>query len=363
MSKRFILRLCVASTLLFLFLGGGGLRSQASQPTNTKNQDASVNAVTPIDPQISKYAVGDFDRDNKDEVAVDFGASGIWLYDDEAGWTQLSSENPEALLAADQSVLADLGSTGLWMWNEGAWSQLSAANVESMAYDGVLYADFGELGFWQGPNWTQLSGANADSVIVTMLGESGGGPRAFVDYGPLGLWQHYGPSLELSGANADYIVNGAWWVAADFGALGLWQYKLSGWLNLTGADPDFMISAKPTGGIDIEQLVCDFGSQGLWLWNGLWTQLSGENAEFMASSRDLSPGFLDALAVDFGPLGLWSWDHGTWSKLTDWDPEYLISADITDITGRDEILADFGAAGLWMWNEGVWSQISPDNPD
>ena len=41
-------------------------------------------------------------------------------------WTQISSANPESLMAADidgdstDEIMADMGSTGLWLWNAGA---------------------------------------------------------------------------------------------------------------------------------------------------------------------------------------------------------------------------------------------------
>ena len=64
-----------------------------------------------------RHAVGDFDHDAKDEVALDFGAAGIWLYD-QGNWTQLAPENPESLMAGNigngLELLADLGSQGLW---------------------------------------------------------------------------------------------------------------------------------------------------------------------------------------------------------------------------------------------------------
>ena len=81
-----------------------------------------------------KHAVGDFDGDGADELAVDFGATGTWLYDGGA-WSQLTLRNPESLLAADvdgdtaDEILADLGASGLWLWNAGAWNQLSGVNV------------------------------------------------------------------------------------------------------------------------------------------------------------------------------------------------------------------------------------------
>jgi len=41
-----------------------------------------------------RHAAGDFDGDGVDELAIDFGASGAWMWNAGA-WTQLSTNNPE----------------------------------------------------------------------------------------------------------------------------------------------------------------------------------------------------------------------------------------------------------------------------
>jgi hypothetical protein len=362
-------------------------------------QDAFVAKVRYFDERIPKWAVGDVDYDRKDEVAVDFGSLGIWLYD-QGNWTNLAPENPESLFGAritDSAVdiLADLGPMGLWGWHNahpgapaGTWTQLSGSDVESMAtgreYIGggsngrfVLFADFGGLGLWllwigsqyDPPlNWLQMSGANADHIVAASIQP----PlhywdSVFGDFGSLGMWQWFPFSYsgnqwnQLSGANAEYQTSGRWWVVADFGSLGLWKYlDPSGWSQLTGANPDFVIAAD-TNADGNDEIVGDFGSLGLWLWDTQWTQLTGANAVYMIRA-DVNGDGRDEIAVDFGSLGLWLWNNGTWSQLTGSIPEYLLAAD-TNGDGKKEILGDFGALGLWMWNEGVWSQISANNPD
>jgi hypothetical protein len=338
--------------------------------------------------------VGDVDDDLKDEVAVDFGMAGIWLYD-QGSWTQLAPENPESLFGTHLrysaiDILADLGPMGLWMWH-GTWTQLSAIDVESMA-DGfdfiglwsehgqtVLFADFGGMGLWllyfggvsinPPPNWVQLSGENADSVVTARFGPSPsvvGFSYVFGDFGSLGLWRCFpwmGSSqwAGLSDANAEYVAKGRQWVAADFGSLGLWIYNVSsGWAQLTGVNADFVIPADTN--VDfIDEIVVDFGALGLWLWDSVqWTQLTDANAEYMISA-DVTGDRGDEIAVDLGSNGLWVWNDGTWGQISFMDPEYILSAD-TNGDGAKEILADFGASGLWLWN-GAWAQISEDNPD
>jgi hypothetical protein len=390
MGKRFTLRLCAVFALLFFSVGGAGSRSQPAQPTSLKNQNVSLNTVAPIDPKVSKYAVGDVDHDNKDEVAVDFGAAGIWLYD-QGAWTQLAPENPEGLFfiipgpSLYGNILADFGSMGLWRWEDGSWSQISEANVETMtsilAPTGwgssgahTLVADFGPLGLWAWPInyhtwwvWEQMSGENADYVIGATLHYYWG--SCIADFGAQGLWDML-QLAQISAANAEYMTKGTWTttfperdrLVVDFGPLGLWEYHLpDGWTQITGANADYIIPADINAD-GADEFVGDFGALGLWLWDGAqWTALSGENAEFMISA-DVNGDGKDELAVDFGSLGLWLWDNGNWTLLTDSNPEYLVAADTNGDLKR-EILGDFGSAGLWMWDQGVWTLISPDNPD
>jgi hypothetical protein len=342
--------------------------------------DAFVAKICHFDERIPKWAVGDIDGDGVDEVAVDFGASGLWLYS-HGNWAPLSARNPESTLAADidydheDEILADFGSSGLWLWNGGRWSQLSGEDVESLsAYDlfgigtDVVVGAFGPSGVWVWlvARWEQWSGARADQVLV---GELDGSRKIAGDFGPLGLWAWplNTPSgwAQLRGANADYVALGksaGGFLAADFGSLGLWVYRsiLTGWVQLSGANPDFVITAD-TNADGNDEIVGDFGSLGLWLWDNQWIRLSGSDAQYMIRA-DVNGDGRDEIAVDFGSLGLWLWNNGAWSQLSGSISEYLVAAD-TDGDGKKEILADFGALGLWMWNDGNWSIISSSNPD
>ena len=49
---------------------------------------------------VETMAAGDVDNDLSDEVAVDFGATGFWLYDAGA-WTQLSGANLDSMVIVD----------------------------------------------------------------------------------------------------------------------------------------------------------------------------------------------------------------------------------------------------------------------
>jgi hypothetical protein len=347
---------------------------------NGGTYDAFVAKISYWDLWAAKHAVGDFDGDGKKEVAVDFGAAGIYIYD-QGSWSQISSLNPEGLLAADvdgdnvDEIVADMGAVGLWLWNSGVWNQLSGVNVESLAVGDVdadgadeIVGDFGTLGLWlwNAGVWTQPSGVNADYVTAANL-DGTGGDEIIGDFGATGLWiWNAGVWTELSGVNADYVtagkLAGTKYLVGDFGLVGLWMWTTGGgWTQLSGVNADYMISTD-TAADATDEIVGDFGAVGLWSWDsGLWTQLSGVNADYMIRA-DVNGDVQDEIAVDFGSIGLWLWNAGVWTQLSGVNPEYMLAADV-DGDNKDEIMVDFGSLGVWLWNEGSWSQISGNNPD
>ena len=269
---------------------------------------------------LDRHAVGDFDGDGADELAVDFGSTGAWLWNGGA-WSQLSASNFESLTAADvdgdnvDEILADLGAGGLWLWNAGAWNPLSGVNLDGLAagdvdVDGAdeVAGDFGAAGLWllNGGAWNQLSGVNVEQVTVANVNGLGG-EEIVGDFGATGLWMWSGGSwTQLSGVNADYVTSGAW-----------------------------------TGG---SYLVGDFGATGLWQWKGgAWTQLSGVNAAYVMTA-DLDGDGEDDVVGGFGLTGLWSFDGFSWTQLSGLAAEYMIKADI-DGDGDYAIVGDFGATG------------------
>ncbi len=73
--------------------------------------------------------VGDVDGDSPVELAADFGGTGLWLWNN-AAWSQLSAVDADALGVADTDAdrygefVADFGATGIWLWNNGTWTQI-----------------------------------------------------------------------------------------------------------------------------------------------------------------------------------------------------------------------------------------------
>jgi hypothetical protein len=349
--------------------------------TLSGNFDAFVAKVTGPALWEPRHTAGDFDGDGTKEMAVDFGATGAWMWD-AGSWTQLTASNPESLLTANvdgnnrDEIVADLGAQGLWLWNGGVWSQLSAVNPDSVAVGDLngdanseIAGDFGPAGLWlwNAGAWTQLSGVNPDFMTFGNADDDGV-VELVVNFGSLGLWLwDSGAWTQLSGVKADYVTFGdvddddAEELLGDFGALGLWVWDAGTWTQLSGVNPDYVITAylDALPGADV---VAGFGSTGLWMWSsGSWTILTGAKADyFVWTDIDFSAGA--ELAVDFGSLGLWLWDAGTWTQLTGVNPEYIMAADL-DGDQKTEIVGDFGALGLWLWNDAVWTQISPKDPD
>jgi autotransporter-associated beta strand protein len=333
------------------------------------------NDVT-IQVPLLRHAVGDIDKDGADEAAVDFGTLGIWLYNGGA-WTQLSPVNPESLIAADvdgdgdAEFVADLGALGLWLWDGGAWSILSSKNPEGLATadvdgDGIaeLIADFDSVGLWlwNGGAWNILSSADAEFVIP---GDVDADLKAEViaGFGSLGLWIYNdGAWSALSSADADSAAASDLdadtfeEVIVDFGSLGLWVWDSGTWTERSAADADYVV-AGPVLGSFYREVVADFGTAGFWLLDGsTWSQLSSSNADFLVTADVGGAGHDDVLA-DFGSLGLWEWNGSSWNALSSANADFLTAGDF-DGDGTKELLADFGALGLWLDNGGVWSQVS-----
>ncbi|GEM_PF-1204086 len=348
---------------------------------NGGSSDVFVAKVADVPLWHPRHAAGDFDGDDVNELAVDFGASGAWMWNG-GSWSLLTASNPEGMITAnvdgnnDDEIAADFGSTGLWLWDGGAWTQLSGMNVECMAaYDGDSNGDdevvcaFGAAGVWTwNGSWTQLSGVNAEYLATCDL-DGKGSDEIVGDFGTTGLWLYNaGAWTQLSGINADYVtfadfnddgVSEA--IVADFGTTGLWKWSGGAWEQLSGVNADYVLIANPDSQAG-EEVLGDFGATGLWKWaSGTWTILSGVNAEYLVWT-DMDWNWVDELPVDFGALGLWLWDAGAWTQISGVDPEYLKEADL-DGDGATEMVADFGSLGLWLWDDGAWSQMSPNDPE
>ena len=355
----------------------------AYDTTFNKVEDAFVVRLSEILPAlpVSKHAIGDFDGDGVNEIAVDFGAAGISVWDS-GSWSPLTSNNPESLIAGnfdgvlDDEIAADFGRLGLWIWNNSAWRIISPQNPDRIIAadtDGngrlEVLGDFGTLGLWlwNGSSWSQLSGSNADFMSAADV-DGNNDDELAVDFGPLGLWLRNGSSWsQYSSVDPDFLVaadtdgTGDDELVVDCGLLGLWIRNGAIWTSLFSSDSS-LLAAADLDGNGSDEVWGSFGSQGVWRWTaGLWTKVSPVEASAMI--RINSDGNADdELAVDFGTLGLWLRNGSIWTQLSAVNPESITAGNV-DADAAEELLADFGSLGLWLWDNSSWTRISPLNAD
>ncbi|OGD20202.1 MAG: hypothetical protein A2W03_13360 [Candidatus Aminicenantes bacterium RBG_16_63_16] len=314
-------------------------------------------------------------------IVADLGTMGLWLWNSSI-WSQMSGVNADGMVVGDTDgdsyleVIGDFGSVGVWLRDNGTWSQLTGANVESMIAadtDGdnaaELVCDFGSIGVWQWDSgaWTQFSGVNVESMLAANT-DVDGAEEIFCDFGGLGVWFWNGGSwTQLTGTNAKSIVapdidgDGTKDFAGDFGGPGIWIFNNGIWNQITGSTADKLI-AIDTDGNGTDEILGDFGAVGLWRWNsGTWGEVWGSDHLYITNAEDIAAANIDAdagdeLMIDRGAAGLWLWDSGVLSQVSADNAENLAAADI-DLDGQEEIVADLGALGLWVSDEasGVWS--------
>jgi len=238
-----------------------------------------------------------------DELAADFGSSGLYHYDN-GTWAFLTGSNSEDMVAGGRDLYVDFGGSGLYKY-DGTWAFLTGSNSEDMvAVDTDLYVDFGTSGLYKyDGTWTWLTGSNSEDMVAV-------GTDLYVDFGS-GLYKYDGTWAFITGANAEDMVAVGTDLYVDFGASGLYKYDGT-WTFLTGNTEDMVAVGS--------DLYVDFGSSGLYKYDGTWTLLTGANSEDMvAVGTDLY--------VDFGGSGLYKYD-GTWTLLTGANPEDMIAVDL-----------------------------------
>ena len=288
--------------------------------------------------------------DANDELYADFGSTGLWYYNN-GNWTQVSGLNPEGMISAtmvntiDDELIVDFGATGLWLHDGGTtWIQLSGVNAQGMFavdddLDGVqeIQVDFGTIGIWR---------------------NDAGGPSSWEQYS--GLNPYYGLKTNYGNIALD---EGTW----TFDSVGMWALYQSGGSNfyrqLTGTvtyEDDFA-SADFTS-LGSEDIVADFASLGLWLWKSNssgWVQISPMSAnrvkevKFVGGSQDY-----ELLAEDnAGGLYWGNWNGSTfvWTLITNTDigPSSAFCEtfdyDGTD-SGDEEVIIPWTAGGAVMFD-------------
>jgi len=269
-----------------------------------------------------------------DELAVDFGSSGLWHHDGST-WTQLNGQNPEGMEEWNGGLASDFAASGLWNYDGSSWNLLTTLDPEAMkVWDDGLAVDFSSTGLWNynGSSWDLLTTNDPQDMESWANGLA-------VDFGTFGLWNYNGSSWDLlTTSDAQDMRSWTNGLAVDFGTFGLWNYNGSSWDLLTTNDAEGMEAWS--GGLAV-----DFDTFGLWNYNGSsWGLLTTSNAELMAA-------WANGIAVDFGGTGLWSYDGSSWDLLT--------TSDAQDMEGWATSLAvDLGASGLWNYDGSSWESLT-----
>jgi hypothetical protein len=96
-------------------------------------------------------------------------------------------------------------------------------------------------------------------------------------------------------------------------------------------------------------LFSDFGSAGLWYWNGsAWSKINTASPASMVASGTI-------LYANFTGYGLWKWNGNAWSQINPTIPASMVASGTI-------LYANFTGYGLWKWNGNAWSQINPTSP-
>ncbi len=144
---------------------------------------------------------------NKDELAVNFAAFGLYHYAN-GTWTKINDGEPENMLGIGMDLYADFGGEstggyGLYRY-DGSWTRLSRDDAEDMCAVGSdLYVDFGSIGLWRyaGAGWDKVSSSNPEDMVAV-------GQDLYVDFGGestggYGLYRYDGSWTRLSGDDAE----------------------------------------------------------------------------------------------------------------------------------------------------------------
>jgi hypothetical protein len=234
---------------------------------------------------------------------ANFGSNGIWMYSGTT-WSQVTPNNPEAMVSSGSTLYGAFSGAGIWMHNGTTWSQVTPNNPEAMVSSGSsMYGDFGSSGIWKwdGFIWSQTTPSNPQ--MMTASGST------------------------LYGA---------------FSGAGIWQWNGSSWSQTTPSNPEAILASG-------SNLYGDFGSSGIWMHNGTtWGQTTPSNPQMMTASGS-------TLYGAFSGAGIWMHNGTAWSQLSPLNPEQMVCT-------ATDLYVDFGSAGIWKYNGTTWSQVTPNDP-
>ena len=356
----------------------------------------------------------DIDNDGRDEVIVDFGTLGIYLYDPyrTPKWTRLDTRDPEYMIAADRNgdgkyeIFVSWGSgNGAQFWEDGVgwgffnntgWYDhfycstdidndgneeivIESQQVSTPANDWLYIAKWAGTYFsWHLITATNTNGSQSvaigdpDSEVFTSFSTS---PRVqFWNYGGTGdaNWTDNWVSLSDVSIDIDDCSKGEigdgdaeeeFIVDAYSGSPGTWIYNHLSTPKWTRINTSSIWDSRPwpraTGTND--EIVCAMNSHtGLWFYGHMdatkWNMINGLTPEADQGFVEIFNYDSDSdwdLAVDFGSTGLWKYDfYGAvkWTSMNGSDPLYMIRGNF-DLDTDDELIVVFESSPAGIW---IW---------
>lgn len=300
-----------------------------------------------LDPVPAKAA--GLDTDSRQELVIDYGAYGAWIYYNAAEWVKLHDLDPEFLVAGNldntgvDDIVFDFGTQGLWVYyNNSSWVKLHDISPEGAIFADLdnnegreLVIDFGpNYGVWIYYNnsaWRKLHDLSPESIFAANMDGSGGEELIF-DYGIQGTWVYYNDSDWLMLHNLSpktirggrFDLNGRDDIIFDFGVYGIWVlYNNSDWSKLQDMSSE-SIAAADMDNSGLDEIIVDFGEQyGIWVYynNSEWLKLHDIGPEFIGHADLDGDGAQDMIIGFGGPYGIWTYyDEGAWLKLHDITP-------------------------------------------
>ena len=294
---------------------------------------------------------------SRDDLVVDFGpTNGLWLRNgDTAGWTQLHTLSAKNIVTGDldgngtDEVIVDFGPQGIWIYyNRSNWvlRHLSTANRMAVGdLDGngkaELLVDFQGFGIWAWTNnasWSLLHSSNSINIVTGDL-DGNGKKEVIIDFLGFGIWvwQNNTSWLQLHALNSrlttvgDFDGNGRDDVIVDFAGYGIWNYaNNSSWSQIHSRDPSHL-AAGDVDGNGQSDLIVDFGSQlGIWMLmnSATWSQIHTLTSTNVLCADQDSNGKADVI-VNFGAAGLWEYANNTsWIPLHALSPGLMVAGHI-----------------------------------
>jgi probable HAF family extracellular repeat protein len=278
------------------------------------------------------------------DLLVDFGSPGLWLFQNNTLFRKIHNASPIAVASGNldggtgqTEAIASFPGSGLYARfnNANTWTRINSsvpARVGAGDFNGdgidEVVADFGSSGLWRraaNGAWTRLLNTTTQGLAV-----------------------------------GDLDGNGKAELIADRGATGLWaRYNDANWVRLNASNPVRVI-AGDLDGDGKDEAIADFSS-GVWARfnNATWSKLTPIVSQGLASG-DFNGDGRDDLLADRGSTGLWVryGNNPTWSKLLADSPANLAIADL-DSNGKAEAIVDRGPSGLWArYNNTTWKKLN-----